>query len=270
MSYVNFSELENTNSTSVDSNYTKIFDFGNKINNQVNSPFNAANPLTYCLLPTMGTQFQHGSSTANLLSAPYSPNCEYFMAERCSVEWDGFCKAYQVLNVDTYWPNSGVVDGIAFSVAQEYMRNNKPTVGDTLVRNAVNLKLLEYPFLSYNSIPFDPNTANSPMVKVYPNYTSSPSILKKLATIDRDQHIALMLENPTACFDVLARIYLAMLRKETGHEQYKQTIVERYLKNNELQFQNFVKQAISLVPSYQLKPANSYTYSTCTKRKKNL
>ena len=46
-------------------NYTKYIDFGKDVNNQVKSPFNASNPLTYCMFSTLGTQFMHGSSTSN-------------------------------------------------------------------------------------------------------------------------------------------------------------------------------------------------------------
>jgi len=269
MNYKNFSELD-TNSVSINNNYTSFYDFGDSINNQVQSPFNSSNPLTYCLFPTMGNQFQHGSSTSNLLSTTYNPSCEYFMAERCSKSWDGFCEAYKVLNVDNYWPNVGVVDGTAYSVAQEFLRFNRPTVGDILIRNAVAFKFLHYPFLNYSTEPFDPNTANSPLIKVYPNYTSSPSIIKKINNIDKDEHVSLMLENPVVCFDVLARLYLSVLRKEPLSKQFQNTRIQKYFESNKEQLDLFVNQALKLIPSFNLTPSSMHQYATCTKEMNNL
>ena len=66
------------------------------------------------MFPTLGSQFMHGSSTSNLLYGNYNQACETFMAEHCAQHWDGFCEAYQKMNIDSYWPNSGVIDAYAF------------------------------------------------------------------------------------------------------------------------------------------------------------
>ncbi len=269
MNYKNFSEIEN-NSVSVNNNYTPFHDFGKMINNQVESPFNASNPLTYCLFPTMGNQFQHGSSTASVLNTTYNPSCEYFMAERCSKSWDGFCEAYKVLNIDNYWPNVGVVDGTAYSTAQEFLRFNRPTVGDILIRNAVAFKCLEYPFLDFSKTPFDPTTANSPMIKVYSNFTTSPSIIREIKNVDKDEHISLMLDNPVVCFDVLARLYLSVLRNEKYSNQFRGTRLESYFKSNQQQLDLFLKQAVDMIPSFKLTSNSLHQYSTCSKKMKNL
>lgn len=262
MSYQTFGE--NYNQVSVNTNYSKFLTFGEAINSQVQSPFNAANPLTYCLFPSLGSQFQHGSSTSTLLNTTYNPSCEYYMAERCSNTWDGFCDAYKQINLDTYWPNVGVIDGTAYTMAQTFLKNNRPTVGDILVRNAVNIKFLEYPYMTRSRQQFDPNTANSPDFTMYSNYTTSPSFLKKIVNVDQNEHVKLMLDNSKACFDVLARMYLAVLRNETNAYLLRNTIIEKHFKENEAQFQSFLRQSIPLIPSYQQSPMKDHTYQSCS------
>lgn len=269
MAYKTFSELDK-NIDSINDDYEKFIQYGYPINNQVNSPFNASNPLTYCMFPTMGTSFQHGSSISNDLTTTYNPKCEYFMAERCSLKWDGFCEAYKTLNVDTYWPNSGVIDSRAYTFAQQYLKNNRPTVGEILIRNSVNLKFLNFPGVSPDIEQFDPNTANSPDIKMYSNYITTPSTIKSLNNIDmnKDEHISLMLENPTPCFDVLARIYLGCLRKEPTTDKIKESRLDNFFQQNKVLFENFINQAVVHVPSFKIGPIPKM--STCSEKKRNI
>lgn len=254
MAYRTFSELDENTDIKYNKNYKEFIQYGNAVNNQVNSPFNASNPLTYCLFPTMGTSFQHGSSIANDLTTTYNPKCEYFMAERCSLEWDGFCEAYKLLNIDTYWPNSGVIDSTAYTFAQNFLKNNRPTVGEIMIRNSVNIKFLAFPGVTPDVEQFDPNTANSPNVNVYSNYITTPSIIKSLDKIDieKDQHIGLMLDNPTPCFDVLSRIYLGFQRKEPTTQKIKGTRLEKFFQQNNTLFDSFLQQAIYRVDSFKI------------------
>ena len=267
MSYKSFQNLSSS-TVSVNDHYKKIYDFGNKINDQVKSPFNSSNPLTYCLFPTLGSQFQHGSSTSNMLRSTYNPSCETYMAERCSVEWDGFCEAYKAINSDTYWPNVAVIDGQAYTLAQNFLKNNRPTVGEVLVRNSVNYRFLHFPYLEGSSVPFDPNVANSPMITLYPNSTTSPSLLKNLDNIETDPHITLMLQNTEACFDILARMYLALARQEPGSEKLRNSRVEKYLLDNQIQLNSFLEQTMDRIPSFQMTPSWYHTYSSCTSKQK--
>jgi hypothetical protein len=232
--------------------YSKIIDFGSQINNQSNSPFNAANPITYCMFPTLGSQFMHGSSTSNLLYGNYNQACETFMAEHCAQNWDGFCDAYQKMNIDSYWPNSGVVDAYAFKFAQAFLKNNSPTVGQNLVRNAMNMKFLDYPYAKYSIAPFDPNTANSPNIKYYSNIDPGPSIIKHIKDIDANEDIKRMLDNATPCFDVIARLYLGFLRKEAHTDAYSKTILEQFFIQNKCILDNYLKQAIDILGSYRV------------------
>lgn len=232
--------------------YSNIIDFGSQINNQSNSPFNAANPLTYCMFPTLGTQFMHGSSTSNLLYGNYNQACESFMAQHCAQNWDGFCDAYQKMNVDSYWPNSGVIDAYAFTFAQAFLKNNAPTVGQNLVRNTMNIVFLEYPKAIYQIAPFDPNTANSPNIKYYSNMNPGPSVIKPIKDINNNQDVKRLIENATPCFDVIARLYLGFLRKEKNTENFANTILEEFFSRNKCILDNYLNQAIQTLGSYQV------------------
>ena len=83
MAYKLLSEVDK-NEISVNQDYKSFYKFGNAINNQVESPFNAAVLLTYSLFPTMGNQFQHGSSVSSMLNTTYNTRVETYMSQRCS------------------------------------------------------------------------------------------------------------------------------------------------------------------------------------------
>lgn len=231
--------------------YNTFYEFGKSINNQVESPFNSSNPLTYCLTPTLGSQFMHGSTSSRLLYDTNNHACESYMSQRCAKEWDGFCESYQLLNIDSYWPNDAPIDARAFTFAQGFLRNNRPTVGQILVRNSVNIRFLHYPSLYYSEEPFDPNVANSPLIRRYSNYNTGPSIIKPIGDIDKNEHVLLMLKNPKVCFDVLARLYLGFARSEPHTKNYQDTILHRYFIENQTMFENYLEQAIQNVPSLQ-------------------
>lgn len=233
-------------------NYTRYIDFGEDVNNQVKSPFNASNPITYCMFSTLGTQFMHGSSTSNLLYGNYNPTCESYMAQHCAQNWDGFCDAYTKMNVDTYWPNAGSIDGVSYNFAQAFLKNNKPTYGEQLVRNTVNFKFLFYPDAKKSIGPFDPNTANSPDMIHFSNLGSGPSLIKHIQNIDNNEYVSKMLENPLVCFDVIARLYLGYLRKEPTTRNFKGSKLEKYFKENQCMLDNFLNEAIPRIPSFQM------------------
>ena len=259
------------NNVNINTDYKSFRNFGNAINNQVNSPFNSANPLTYTMFPTMGNQFQHGSSVSANLNTTYNPRAQSFISQRCSIRWDGFCEAYRILNQDTYWPNSAVVDSVAYTNAQSFLRNNRPTVGEVMIRNAISRKFLDFPFETPNREQFDPNTANSPEILLYSNYINSPSYIKDLSSIDfsQDEHIRLLLEYPTPCFDVIVRLYLGYIRKEPTTSSIKNTPLDTYFKNNKNLIESFLDENFKRIPSYQLLGNQVVQMSTCTSKKRN-
>lgn len=231
--------------------YAKFINFGGVINDQVVDPVSDSNPLTYCLFPTLNAQFVHGSTSANLLYTPYSPNCQSFMLDYCSKKWDGFCEAYNAINIDRVWPNNAAVDVLA----QQYANNFQgfyPTVGENLIRNVVHRRFISFPDQKVSFQPFDPNVANSPPVSYTSPYVSSSSRVINLtdpAVIEKDPYVNLMLRNARASFDVLARIYLAAQRGE-GINIRGTSLATFFMKNTEL-FEQFLEQAVPRITSFQ-------------------
>lgn len=271
MAYKLLSEFDKNN-TSVNNNYKSFLHFGKAINNQVVSPFNASNPLTYSMFPTLGNQFQHGSSISTMLNTTYNPRTEAFISERCSKTWDGFCKAYYDINIDNYWPNSAVIDVVAYSKAQQFLRNNRPTVGEIMIRNACNRKFISFPYETPSKEQFDPNTANSPDITMYSNYINSPSFIIDLENIDidKDEHINLLLEHPTPCFDVLIRLYLGFIRKEPTTEKINGTKLEKYFKENKTMMEIFLNENFQSIPSFNQNPSQPLKMATCSSKKRNI
>lgn len=234
--------------------YTKITDFGRSLNAQVENPLNAANPLTYCMVPTLNSQFFHGGPSGYLLYGNANPNCMSFMSERCKNEWDGYCQAFVDLNSDSYWPNGAVLDTVAFQNAKTFL-NIKTTVGQDMLRNSCYHRFLFIPNLVGSEQPFDPTVANSPMITLYDNYVTAYSHVKNLSdpeTVDKDVHVDKMMENPKVCLDVLGRIFLGYHRQEGGIH-IKGTKLEEFFKINHEFLSGYVKQAIIYVPSFQRK-----------------
>jgi hypothetical protein len=194
-------------------NYSTFINFGTPLNPQT-SPTDLSNPLTYCIFPTLSEQFLHGSSTAGLLYGTDNTYCMNFMTEYCKNEWDPYCETYKSINIDSYFPNTAVIDTYAFQAAQAFLRNNHPSQGEMLLRNVVQRTFIEYPGISYYETPFDSNTANSPSIKIYANYTTIPSKLIHLDQIPVNPIVSQMLSYPNVCFDILARFYLGILRNE--------------------------------------------------------
>ena len=231
-------------------NYARIIDFGKGMNDQAKSPLNPANPLSYCMFPTLNSQFIHGSSSSGLLYDTNNAACTNFMAERCENSWDGFCDAYQMINVDTYWPNTASIDSEAFDLAQFFLQS-RPSVGDNLVRNTMYRRFIVLPEECPSVQPFDPTVAASPNVTIYQNLVTSSSQLHNLEDVDNDPWISKMVENPKVCFDVIARIYLGMQRKEPSTSKIPGTLFAQFLERNAPLIQRFLNVAMPRLQSFQ-------------------
>lgn len=232
--------------------YPKFIDFGKGINKNVDNPTNASNPLTYCMFPTLNAQFVHGSTSTGYLYAPYSPSCQAFMKDYCSKNFDGFCEAYNVLNVDRYWPNSVGKDVQAQSYANSF-QGYYPTVGENMIRNVVHNYFIYFPNAVKTVDQFDPNVANSPMITFDNSYVNESSFVVNLddpKKIDRDEKVQLMLQHSRPCFDVLARIYLGILRKEPKINIKGSNLEKFFISNSEIFFK-FVNQAVTTLTSFQ-------------------
>ena len=188
--------------------YSLISDLGKSVDYRSEQ----ANPLSYCLYPNYNSQWLHGSTSVNLLNTPYCDPCQNIMADRCSKTWDEACDIYVNHNCDTSWPNSGSIDVMSQRRSNEFLKFT-PTVGDNLLRNSVERSLFIYPTANSRVVQFDPNVADSPMYKTYsvnslsPAWQLHPNVLQNSLLHDDNKHVQLMLENPYACFDLLARLH---------------------------------------------------------------
>ena len=204
----------------IPTNYCAIGQLGATRNPSVQDPFNPSNPLTYSVLPTLNSLFLHGASgDSALFGRVWFPHCQNFMAEygtQTTID-DPFIQAYFRINIDTSWPNCAVIDRSSMETCYNLFRV-EATLGDQLFHNVCERRYLTFPSVSYSFQPFDPTTANSPMVRFY-NPTGSigrPTIcrLQDKDTIEKDTWLHAMIENPGPVLDVWTRIYAAYLR---GH-----------------------------------------------------
>ena len=193
--------------------YAQYLNFGQSTNNNIKSPNDTSNPLTYCMLQTCNSKFIHGSTAANY--NPRCPECQTYMKEIATglhgyKVWNNYCEAYTQLNTDTIWANSSAINTMAFSIYNSSVIN-KNTVGDNLLRNALELYCVKYTGYNFQHIPFDPNVAASPYINI-PNslFNNCMAIVVLPNDIDNDPLISRVLQTPKICTDVLAYIWAAV------------------------------------------------------------
>lgn len=213
-------------------NYEKSINFCPELNRAEKSPFNADNPLTYCLFPTLGSQFVHGSASSNLLYSTYNPSCQNFMAEYCSSKWDKFCDTFEIMNTDKSKPNNAARDPENFVYAQRFLKNNEPTLGEMMIRNAVSLQFIDYPFIHKRIEPFDSSISGSPFITIYDNQNIGPSFIKPIPDIDNNFYIHKMLDNQKTCLDVIARLYAGYINGEENTYNFRDSILEKFFEEN--------------------------------------
>lgn len=233
--------------------YPTFIEYGSSMNENVLNPLDQSNPLTYCVLPTFNAQFLHGSTSGNLLYTPYGPGCMNYMSERCSDVYDGFCEGYVKFNTDTVWPNVGAIDNLTMGIAKNYLKV-KTTVGQNMIRNAAERRFLTYSGVSQFVEPFDPNTANSPLVTKYSSTYNIGTIgyknLDNPSAIDNDQLMMAVCDNWPACFDVLTKIYIGYKNKDPRIRLYPSQF-EVFLKEKSKLFEDFIC-FLKSVPNYPL------------------
>lgn len=210
------------------SQYATFAKFGGRIaNKNVSNPENLTNPLTYCMVKTMDNAFLHGSESN---FGPETYQCQNYMADKCANNWDGYCEQYVDTNMSlTYWPNNASISGEAYNKSNAV---NHQSVGEQLLRNSLERRFIEYPYVKPQLEPFDTNDAASPYYKNYGNICgplkySVKNIDRK--TIDRDTLMNKALANPNVCIDVLARIYLAYKSKSI---ELRGTQLEQFFRRN--------------------------------------
>lgn len=181
--------------------YAIISKFGQ--NNSANN-----DPLTYCLTQTVDTEFNHPTTPENF--GPYSRNCQFYMAERCSKDWDGYCE-YASYNRSKSFPNQAQERYDSSLVVSHDMSN-----GESLIRNAAQRRFCTFTNCYKKQEPFDPNVANSPNVYYWTNEglgNCVPVCSVDPDTIDQDPLMDKLLNSPKIAPDILANICNTSQRK---------------------------------------------------------
>lgn len=237
--------------------YSTYGDFGSSLNEAVSNPTDPSNPLSYCLLPTAGTNFLHGpSGSSDLLSRTWSRSCQNFMSQYCAFPqegdtqpWNGFCDAFSALNTDTYWPNTAAIDVVTMNMIYTHMKF-KPTQGDQILHNAAERRFLQFSGVETHLEPFDPTVASSPLVTHYSQLPCGyqPRIQNiDMRTIDHDRLMQKVLDNPVPVLDVLTRIYVAW---RMGDLPLTGTRLEAFLKFKCEKFDSIVRMLLQNVPDF--------------------
>jgi hypothetical protein len=143
------------------SNYAKISNFGGTINSPTN------NPITYCMFDNIDTQFDHGPVGKRY--GPYSKSCQLFMADYCANNWDGFCEIAS-RDPEQRYPNDLLCNQFPagrFQPPGGNSVNGNTTAGNILIRNAAQRRFCNMDQCAAKVYPFDPNVADSPLIKDY-------------------------------------------------------------------------------------------------------
>lgn len=201
---------------SCNNNYYPI----NKIGN-----INKVSPLSTCLFDTIETSFNNGISSNTL--GPYCKECQVYMAERCSKNWDDKCEyAYN---------NSKRVPNYLDNGYNSY----NLTSGEILLRNTAKQKYLYKDICKLKYIYFNPINSDPPM-KYWD--TSDPYyVIDNPNEIDNDIVMNKILAKPYVAIDMLLNIYNNAVRKQTLH-LLKNTKLYNFF--NSEYFQRELKEAI--------------------------
>ena len=232
--------------------YPTFFEFGKSLNNNIGNINDPANPLTYAIMPNYNTQFNHGP-TANYFRT-YSKQSAIYMKELANgyhganENWNTYCKAYYDVNTETRI-NLGTLNSLAFSTINS-LSTPKNTVGQNLLRNALELYCIYYPNATFKQEQFDPNIANSPIIHVpHPLCGNCPAIIKFPKDPDNDKIINAVLQNPAVCTDVLCYIWAALFNPKNIYKirlansnltpQQTNSKLYNYLKNQTNYFKKY-------------------------------
>lgn len=159
------------------------------------------NPMTYCAGSSLDTIFRH---TNGDIHTNASLNCQTYMANYCSKDWNDICEAQSQNRVPI-----------------NYMYMNDITRGDLLVRNTAKHKYITHMSSNCSLMlqPFDPHDPESPPVgewlanrgggQCIPTYAVKPEGL------DNDPVMNKLLEKPQIGIDILLNIYNNAKRHNT-------------------------------------------------------
>jgi hypothetical protein len=168
------------------SQYRRIDDFGPKGLD--------INPLTYCMEKSTANKMQYGGSES--LHGTASKNCQAFMSERCSKNWDGNCEYYYNERNERV-PNS-------LNTCRDHDFNM--TSGVILLKNTADRKFCDKGNCQKVVEQFDTLVTGSPNVTYYMNCRGGGKCSVDASKIDIDPVMNRCLQNPGACDDTLYKI----------------------------------------------------------------
>ena len=193
--------------------YANFFEFGKSLNNNIKYVNDPANPLTYTIMANYNAQFNHGS-TANY-SRPWNAASSVYMKELANgwhgakKEWNTYCQAYYKSNTQRRI-NLGAINRHAFASINT-LSTPKNTVGQNLLRNALELHCVYYPSATFKKEQFDPNIANSPIIHIpHALCGNCHAIIYLQKHPNNNRIIKAVLKDPLACTDVLCYIWAAI------------------------------------------------------------
>ena len=200
-------------SQEIRSKFLNFFEFGKSLNNNIHYVNDPANPLTYAIMPNYNTQFNHGP-TAHFFRT-YTKQSAIYMKELANGHhganeyWNTYCQAYYLVNTEIRI-NLGAINTYAFNIINS-LSNPKNTVGQNLLRNALELHCVHYPSATYKKEHYDPNTPNSPIIHIsHALCGNCPANIKFPKDPDNNNLIKAVLKDCLVCTDVLCYIWAAI------------------------------------------------------------
>jgi hypothetical protein len=208
--------------------YRSISDFAPNIDNEY-----SRNPLLYCTLSEMDSQFLHGAQ--GRIFGRYNKHCSEFLASRCANHWDELCDAVSK-DKETRYPNEAGPSGSV------YVDTPAPPClpyGEQLIRDAAFKRFRSTTKdCNVKCEPFDPTVPNSPLIcyetkiscasgpvpeevcvgacdgygQCQSVFTISP---EQAQLLDMDPLMNKLLNKPDIAMDLLEQIYLNMKQQGT-------------------------------------------------------
>ncbi len=182
-------------------NYATIGKFGDCLLVNTNYGYDV------CMTDTIDKCFAKGPGPINNLG-PAAPNCQAFLAEQCSIEWNPNCEIYyrtQNQSLERYLPNTYKSGECQTSIL----------LGDSLLRNAAELRFFNVSCDESYTEPLDPTNYSSPMITRFVNrrMLEDESLSERFdkKTIDNDAIMCRLLQNPKPFMPLLYQIYTHVL-----------------------------------------------------------
>lgn len=178
-------------------NYSTIGSFGNCLLVNTNYGYDV------CMFDGIDKCFAKGPGPVNNLG-PESPNCQAFLAEQCSIEWNPKCELYYRYHNNSnqrYYPNTQAAGNCQVS----------GLLGDSLLLNAAGLRFFTVDQNDTYIQPLDPSNSSSPMItqfigrRSFENEEFSDKFDRD--TIDTDDIMIRLLQRPKPFVKFLHLIY---------------------------------------------------------------